>query len=103
MKASVEDLSRINFVFVVRQAGHFFSVIGDLKLKNSLLATATRTAEAMEDFKGNCDSLKFLHVEHTQHITIILRNFLSLMNILWHSCWDIYILNPLIMYSTSCG
>lgn len=64
MEARVEDLSRINFVFIVRQAGNFLSLIGDLKLKNSLQVMATQTAEAMEDFKGNCDSLKFLREEH---------------------------------------
>lgn len=63
----IEDLSRINFVFIVRHTGlFFFSLTGDLKLqkKQSLQVMATWTGEAKEDLQGNQNSLQFLPKEH---------------------------------------
>lgn len=88
----VEDLSKINFVYIVGDVGSFFPDRWSQVTKQ----TVCRLWLLDNRHKGNGDSWKFLLEEYGQHKATTLRNFFSLMNILWLSCWDIdiYLLSP---------
>lgn len=60
----MEDLSKINFVYIVGHAGSFF-LTGDLRLQNKQsVGYGCWTTDTTTDFEGNGNSLKFLLEEY---------------------------------------
>lgn len=94
----VEDLRRINFTFIVRYAGSPSPqlVISSYKTYGLWTLGQRRQRKTFKVTKAPCNSC----LKNTAILEQSPWGILSLLNTLWLSCWDIYILYPLTMYWT---